>query len=251
MAHELALARCEAIFFDLGNTLIYFDDNWPMIMSNAYEELWHSLGRGGYNLDPSFVGLFRGRMMDYFRERDSEFIEHTSFYILQSTLSEYGYEGIPEPALRQALVDLYQVTQVHWLPDPEALPVVKIMHERGYRLGLISNAADDANTQALVDKVGIRPYMEVVLSSAQAGVRKPNPRIFLQALQTLKLPADRAVMVGDTLGADILGAKNVGCLSIWVTQWADAPDNLAHRDTIHPDLTLQRLGQLLDLFPLK
>jgi FMN phosphatase YigB (HAD superfamily) len=122
------------------------------------------------------------------------------------------------------------------------------LHERGYRLGLVSNAADDQNTQILVDKVGIRPYLEVVLSSAAVGYRKPNPRIFQAALDALAVPAERSAMVGDMLGADILGARNAGLISVWVTQWADAPDNLAHKDTIRPDITVERLSDLLEVF---
>jgi FMN phosphatase YigB (HAD superfamily) len=114
----------------------------------------------------------------------------------------------------------------------------------GYRLAAVSNAADDANTQALVDKLGARPYLEFVLSSAQYGTRKPNPKIFRSALERLSVPADRAVMVGDTLGADILGAHNSGIYAIWITRRANTPANRAHADTIKPDARIANLNEL-------
>src|SRR5258708_11687266 len=82
----------------------------------------------------------------------------------------------------------------------------------------ISNAADDENTQTLIDKGGFRPYLEFIVSSAAFGKRKPDPGIFRVALDHFKLPAAEAVMVGDTLDADIAGARGVGMNSIWITR---------------------------------
>jgi FMN phosphatase YigB (HAD superfamily) len=46
------------------------------------------------------------------------------------------------------------------------------------------------------------------------------------------------------LGADILGAKNAGLTSVWITRRAHRDDNLAHEDTIRPDAVIQALGEL-------
>ena len=61
----------------------------------------------------------------------------------------------------------------------------ELLKSRGYRIGLISNAADDDNTQALVDKGMFRPYLEYIVSSAAFGMRKPHPDIFRSALKHL------------------------------------------------------------------
>jgi len=78
------------------------------------------------------------------------------------------------------------------------------------------------------------------------GIRKPHPRIFQLALDRLGCIAQEAVMVGDTLGADILGAHNAGMPGIWITRRADTPDNRDHLDTIRPDLTVDSLAALLN-----
>jgi FMN phosphatase YigB (HAD superfamily) len=51
-------------------------------------------------------------------------------------------------------------------------------------------------------------------------------------------------MVGDRLGADILGAQNAGMFSIWVTKHANSPGNRAHLDTIRPDATIETIEEL-------
>jgi FMN phosphatase YigB (HAD superfamily) len=52
-------------------------------------------------------------------------------------------------------------------------------------------------------------------------------------------------MVGDTLGADILGANNLGIASVWINRRVVMrPDNLAHDDTILPKATISALSEL-------
>jgi HAD superfamily hydrolase (TIGR01662 family) len=142
------------------------------------------------------------------------------------------------------MADMYEVTQEHWIPEKDAVATIAILHERGYRLGLVSNGADDANTQALVDKLGVRRFFDIVLSSAAAGIRKPNPQIFFKALEAIQIPAIRAVMVGDKLETDILGAHQAGIYSIWITRRADTATNRAHRSTIHPNAIINSLDEL-------
>jgi putative hydrolase of the HAD superfamily len=111
-------------------------------------------------------------------------------------------------------------------------------------MGLISNASDDADVQRLVDNAGIRGYFDFVLSSAACGIRKPNPSIFNIGLEHWRLAPREAVMVGDTLGADILGARNAGIYGIWVTRRADRPANRDHAGTIQPDGQIETLAEL-------
>ena len=98
--------------------------------------------------------------------------------------------------------------------------------------------------QTLVDKASLRPYFDLVLSSAACGVRKPSPRIFRIALEHWGVGPSHAVMVGDTLGADILGAHNAGIFSIWVTRRADTPANRVPAETVTPDAVIDNLAQL-------
>jgi HAD superfamily hydrolase (TIGR01662 family) len=237
----------EAVLFDLGDTLIYFDGDWPKIFAQARGELYKSLQNAGLRLEDKFLDEFSQRMLDYYRERDAEFVEYTTYFVLTSLLKEWGFDEIPEEILLEALADMHAVTQAHWIAEEDAVPTLERLRIKGYRMALVSNAADDPNTQVLVDKLGARSYFSVILSSAAAGIRKPNPQIFLSVLKSLNVPPERSVMVGDTLGADILGAKNAGIYSIWITRRADTPANRAHASTIFPNAQIDMLSQLPDL----
>jgi HAD superfamily hydrolase (TIGR01662 family) len=240
----MAGRRFDVILFDLGDTLIYFDGNWEEVFAQARQALLRSLQGAGLDLGQEFLDDFYNRMLDYYQHRDAEFVEYTTYFVLRATLTDWGYGSTPEEVLREALVGLHTVTQAHWHPEADAIPALQALRELGYRLAMISNAADDPNTQVLVDKLGARPYLEFVMSSAVQGIRKPNPKIFLTALEQMGATPERAVMVGDTLGADILGAHNAGIFAIWVTRRADRPANRAHADTIQPDAQVATLSEL-------
>ena len=236
----------DTVLFDLGDTLLYFDGAWDEVIAEARQAMLESLRRDGLRLEDSFLDAFYARMQAYYRERDTEFIERTMQYHLEHALVEAGLANTPAQVVARALEELHNVTQAHWIPEADALPTLERLQAEGYRMGLVSNAADDPNTQELVDKGGFRPFFEVILSSAAEGIRKPNPRIFQAALDRMGVQAGQAVMVGDTLGADVLGARNAGIYSIWITRRADTPANRAHAGTIRPDATIATLAQLPD-----
>jgi putative hydrolase of the HAD superfamily len=234
-----------AILFDLGSTLIYFEGQWPAVMAQADAALLHALQSAGLALDgPAFLRAYNARLAAYYVAREADCIEHTTFFYLRQLLAELGYADLPEADLRQALAARYAVSRQSWRAESDALPTLQALHAQGYRLGVLSNAGDDADVQALVDALGARPYLDFVLTSATLGVRKPDPRAFQAALQRWDLPPAQAAMVGDTLNADILGAQGLGLLAIWITRRADVPANRALRDTIRPDASLAALSEL-------
>jgi HAD superfamily hydrolase (TIGR01662 family) len=239
--------RLKVVLFDLGDTLLYFDGNWPEVFTKARQAMLGCLQQAGLLVGQDFLDDFYTNMLSYYRERDAEFVEYTTQRVLRTTLAIWGYANIPDSTLVQALAALHKVTQAHWIPEADALPTIQELAHRGYRMSLISNASDDANTQLLVDKVGIRPFMEVIVSSAAMGIRKPNPKIFQAVLARMCVTPKRAVMVGDTLGADILGARNAGMFSIWITRHADTAANRSHLDLIRPDASISTLSELPDL----
>ena len=66
-----------------------------------------------------------------------------------------------------------------------------------------------------IDGLGIRHLLDVVVISESAGVRKPDPRIFNDALSRLGVVPSAAAYVGDNPDVDVLGAKRSGLLAIW------------------------------------
>ena len=209
------------VLFDLGSTLIYEQAPWDGLFVRADVALWQALRKHGVMLRAQEVYGSPTTLFELYNERhrkDANSLgEPTTLAVLDELLRGKGYQ-LTREQLRDAMRAMYAVTQTNWLPEEDALPTLAELQRSGYRIGLISNAADDDNTQALIDKAKLRPYLEFILSSAAFGKRKPEPSIFRSALEHFGVPAEEAVMVGDNFEADIVGAHGVGMQGIWITR---------------------------------
>lgn len=87
--------------------------------------------------------------------------------------------------------------------------------KKKYRLGIVSNA-QEAFTIPEMNLYGLMPYFETIVLSSQVGVKKPNSRIFMQALKTLNVDPGEVVFVGNDMTADIMGAGKLGMRTIFV-----------------------------------
>ncbi len=240
--------KFDIVLFDLGNTLIYFDGIWSQVLPECDLALLRSLQASGLRIeDQPFLDLVGEQFYNYTSQRDTEFIEITTNHVVRSVLAELGVPEVETSILRRAVKAMYSVSQAHWIREEDTLPALERLRQLGFRLGLVSNASDDEDVQTLVDKAQIRPYFDILVTSAAQGIRKPNPRIFQTALNRWNASPSQAVMVGDTLGADILGAKNAGIYSVWITRRAAKPGNQDHLDTIQPDASIANLNELLEL----
>jgi HAD superfamily hydrolase (TIGR01662 family) len=213
------MPKFKVVFFDLGSTLIYSRDPWPPIYDQADRALVETLQRAGIRVEiNSFFSEFGTFLDSYYAGRGTGLIEKTTFSLLSEILERNGFQGIPAPLIRAALDAMYAITQKNWFLEDDAIPTLKTLREHGYRLGMISNTSDDKNVQQLVDRDGLRPYFDFILTSASCGIRKPDERIFELALDYFGVPPEQTAMVGDTPEADILGANQLGIYSIWITR---------------------------------
>ena len=218
--------KISTIFFDLGSTLVYCKDPWPPIYARADRALVEVLRTSGITIDStSFYVEFGGFLNSYYAKHAKNNIEPTSFNSLRDMLAGNGYTDVADSVIRAALDAMYGITQKNWYREDDALPTLKNLNSHGYRLGVISNTSDDKNVQDILEKRGLRPYFECVVTSAALGVRKPDARIFQVALDKMNANPDETAMVGDTLQADVLGANLIGIYSIWITRRTQLPED--------------------------
>ncbi len=89
-----------------------------------------------------------------------------------------------------------------------------VAFRRGYRLGVISNA--DGRVRGLLDQSGLSRFFELILDSAEVGIEKPDPRIFLTATERLRLAPGACASVGDIYEIDFLGARRAGLEAVLI-----------------------------------
>lgn len=130
-------------------------------------------------------------------------------------------------------------------PYSEAESVLRYFSDKGYKIGIIANQS--SGTAERLEKWGLMKYIELVLSSAEEGVAKPDPEIFLRALKRAGCMPCEAVMIGDRLDNDIYPAKRLGMKTIWVKQGFSAYQNPMNEAYI-PNKTVDSLNEISDIF---
>lgn len=234
-----------AIFFDLGNTLIYFNGEFEDVLADAERALVDSLSEKIPGINKyEFLELFHTKLLRYYDQRQIDLIEYTTFAVFQNTLGEMGFRNLNPYLLRNAMDEFYRITQSYWVLEEDTIQTLSKIKQMGFLLGAISNAGDDWDVQTLVDKAQIRRFFNVILSSAAFGVRKPDKRIFKHVMSILRVKPENVLMIGDTLDADIRGANDSGIYSVWITRRADPQLNKNYQDTILPDASISSLSEL-------
>lgn len=111
-----------------------------------------------------------------------------------------------------------------------------------YKLGIIANQS--MGTEERLVKYGIHKYFDVIISSAEEGVSKPDLEIFRKALRKADCTPEEAYMIGDRLDNDIEPAASLGMRTIWVRQGTFAYGNL-NLISCKPDIIVERIEDIL------
>lgn len=130
-------------------------------------------------------------------------------------------------------------------PLPGAEELLARLDRAGVKLALLTNGPHDMQGAAL-EALGFARYFRVVLVSGDRDVaaRKPAPRIFSLALAGLETQPEEALMVGDDLEADVMGALDFGLDAVLMRR-AGAPEPSALPEGVQSVGTLAELDDLL------
>ena len=99
-----------------------------------------------------------------------------------------------------------------WHVHEDVVPALEALQARGIRCAIVSNW--DSRLHRLVSGLGLDAHFELVLTSGEAGWRKPDRRIFRDALECLGVAPEEALHVGDSLEDDIAGAEAAGIAAV-------------------------------------
>ena len=190
------------IFFDLDHTLWDFDKNSMLAFKRVFKKFkitieFHAFLKiyepinveywKKYREDKvSKENLRRGRLIDSFNFFDliyttEKIDEIADAYIQELPFDNHLFEGAVE------ILD-YLILK--------------------YKLHIITNGFEEVQHKKLKNS-GIDHYFSTVTTSEEVGVKKPNPKVFLTALNKANSLPAQSVMIGDSLEADILGANNI------------------------------------------
>ncbi|WP_119067886.1 HAD family hydrolase [Aggregatilinea lenta] len=112
-----------------------------------------------------------------------------------------------------------------------------------YMLIVASNAdiSTPDDVRGALRRVDLDAYFTQFHTSAVLGVSKPDPAFFAAVLDAAGCAPSEAVMIGDTFGTDVLGAKRAGLHAVWYNVRGEA---IPPGSPVRPDATIAALADL-------
>jgi len=198
------------LFFDIGSTLV--DE------TKVYDDIFHK------------IAIAANVSEDYVKTQAIEFYKQ----------NKRGHKEV----MRLLGVDYPEWTPQYEELYPDTKGCLRAL-EKKYKLGIIANQIPGADKR--LEAMGIRQYFDLIVTSAEEGVAKPDLRIFITALARAGCTPEQAVMIGDRIDNDIVPAKQMGMKTVWIKQGVGKYWNI-QGDGETPEYEVDSLTELVSIF---
>ena len=218
----------DAVLFDWGDTLFHFayDD---ALLEAGWEAGLAAIGRGGLPDHHVTARRFREHYLPLIftgkREPRGESLDEIEYPgLIEELLGEFAVE-VTDEELARFLEAEHEAWQPARQMGAQTHALLDSLSDRGLKIGLVSNAFDPAwLLHADLERMGLAERLDAAVFSSEVGKRKPHPAMFATALERLGVTAERALFVGDSLYADVRGAKEAGMTTVQAL-WFRADDD--------------------------
>ena len=227
--------RYEHIFFDLDRTLWDFEKNSSEALSELLKKYYDLTGGIDEKKFIAYYQHINELLWDDYRKGfvTKEGLRFQRFY---KTFLEFG---IDNAELSEKMNNEYvnvSVLKTHlYSHTHEALTYLSSK----YNLHIITNGFEETQYHK-INNCKLSNYFKNVITSEQAGEKKPHRKIFEYALKTAGAKRQRSLMIGDHIEVDIIGARRVGIDQIFVN----------HHNIPHNEKITYEVGALSELIKL-
>ncbi|PKP26299.1 MAG: noncanonical pyrimidine nucleotidase, YjjG family [Bacteroidetes bacterium HGW-Bacteroidetes-2] len=196
------------LFFDLDHTLWDFDKNSALTFQQIFK-----VHKMDVALD-EFIPVYEDINRDYWKLFREEKISKEALRRgrLRDTFS------VLKKQISVETIDLLAVSYIDTLSENNFLfdGTVELLEylKPKYQLHIITNGFEEVQYKKMKNSK-IDQFFNTITNSEMVGVKKPNPKIFHYALEKANTSAEKSVMIGDNLEADIIGAENVGMQTVF------------------------------------
>jgi putative hydrolase of the HAD superfamily len=229
----------KAVIFDMFDTLMPIEGDHAFY-EPALRMLYEVLVRNGANVPYRKFRQAYAEARDELFSKADENLEEPHFNLrVAGALRRLGYNYDPfgrevSEATRAFCEEFMKYVRL----DEDAVDVLKKLHGK-FKLGIVSNFAIPECVYKLLERHSMSEFFDAVIVSGAVNKRKPSPEIFKRALEILNVKPEEAVFVGDTLDADIKGAKQAGMKAVFLERRKQEAYDA------YPDGKIESLTQLL------
>ncbi|MGE7809033.1 HAD family hydrolase [Lysinibacillus capsici] len=189
----------KAALFDLDGTLLNRDASVELFIKQQYERL-----KGVLGFIPKEQYIARFIQLD---KRGYVWKDH----VYQLLVEEFHLVHITWEELLQDYLNEFKYSCV---PFPNLIPMLEQLKRDQLALGMITNGYGHFQMDT-IKALAIEHYFDVILVSEWAGMKKPDPQLFLNAIEKLNVLPHECVFIGDHPVNDVEGAQHVGMKGIW------------------------------------
>ena len=225
------------VIFDMGNTLLNFHsgkhtDEEKDLLGIGYMQEYLLKNHGCYISKDKLIRDFLDNW-------------YSDFY-LRKQLIELDVKEYLKPVLEMCKLELqddeyialmsefYKAYKEEVVLSNEAIDILCHLQEKGVKIAVASNCIlfDEIYMQ-IFEEQGIGKYIDKYVFSYSRGYRKPDLRIFEEILNHFRVSSHEALMIGDSLEADIIPAKKLGMETVWINRKSDESCNFADLEVLY------------------
>jgi 2-haloacid dehalogenase len=140
-------------------------------------------------------------------------------------------------SMKNELLNLYKVLS----PFEEVPEVLKILKEKNYKLGILSNGTP-ALLNELIESNNLKNIFDDIFSIEEVGIYKPSSKVYDMPIKKYKIQKEQVAFLSANTW-DVSGGGNYGYNSIWVNRNNNIFDNLDYK----PSDEIKNLKQLIDI----
>jgi HAD superfamily hydrolase (TIGR01662 family) len=232
-----------AVLFDFGHTLVDFQRTREALLA-AYEQIRARVEAVAYMEVPELLDLVErvaggvdALVTRSYEEGRPEELDHAD--LLRQAFAAIGFD-LPDDVIEHVVELDHSAYSSSLSVEPDVGSVLADMKEAGYRMGLVSNVSLRAELmRGDLERLGLGRFLDATVFSSEVGIRKPDPRIFREALSRLGATPASTVFVGDRLVDDVSGARAVGMRGVQTRQFRSESD-----PDVVPDAVIDHLREL-------
>lgn len=229
----------KAVLFDMFDTLMLIEKEHAFY-NPAVKNMHQYLVKNGITVTfPTFRDAYIKARDLLYEAADSNMEEPHFDLRVRNALQNLGYIKEAQTSIVQGATKAFSQQFMNYVRiDDNTTQMLKELYGK-YRLGIVSNFAIPECVEDLLEREQLGQFFEVIIVSGAVNKRKPDPEIFNLALQKMQLDPVEVAFVGDTVDADVKGAKDAGMKSVYIDR---RPQK--ELEEYNPDYIIKSLSEL-------
>lgn len=222
----VAMAASSSLLLDAMGTLVHLRPPGPLLVAELRD-------RFGVSLDPADAERAFRAEMSHYRAHHLEGRDEGSLRQLRCRCAEALRAELPRGGGREIAVGELvpaMLASLRFSAYADVAPALTALRRAGSRLVVVSNW--DVSLPAVLERTGLTPLLDGVVTSAACGYAKPDPRIFERARELVGPHTGTIAHVGDSPDQDVAGARAAGVEPILLWRDGTAPAAAAPVRTI-------------------